>query len=88
MCLLSIYFEISSSSLIQVALADPVVRNRCAALVDPVVGVSSLEITTIGIRTYRLFPNRYKASIPSYNAMDICHCWSAYLKYIDKSSLS
>ena len=44
---------ISSSSLLQVALVDPVVHIRYAALVDPVVGASSPEITTIGIRAYR-----------------------------------
>jgi len=42
---LTIYFEISSS-LLQVALVDPVVYIRCATPVDPVVGASSLEITT------------------------------------------
>ena len=31
----------------------------CAALVDLVVVASSLEITTIGIRAYRLFPNNW-----------------------------
>jgi len=49
-CWLSIYFEIFSSSLLQVVLVDPVIRIRCAALVDPIVEASDLEITTIGIR--------------------------------------
>ena len=56
-CWLSIYLEISSFSLLQVALVDPVVRIRCTTKVDPVLGVSSPEITTISIRAYRLFPN-------------------------------
>jgi len=46
-CWLSIYFRISFSSLLQVALVDPVVRIRCTAPVDPVVGASSAEITTL-----------------------------------------
>jgi len=37
---ISIYFEISSSSLLQVALVDPVVYFRCTAPIDPVVGES------------------------------------------------
>ena len=59
---LSIYFEISSSSLLQVTLVDPVVRIRCVSPVDPVVGASDLEITTIGIRAYRLFINNWYQS--------------------------
>jgi len=51
------HFGISSSSLLQVALVDPMVRICCAAPVEPVVGTSSPEITTNGIRAYRLFPN-------------------------------
>ena len=47
MCWLSIYFGISSSYLLQVALADYVVRFRCVTTVDLAVGASSLEITTI-----------------------------------------
>jgi len=43
---LSIYFGISSSSLLHVALVDPVVHFRRATLVDPVMGTSSPEITT------------------------------------------
>ena len=45
MCWLSIYFGISSS-LLQLALVDPVLRIRCAALPDPIVGAFSPEITT------------------------------------------
>jgi len=57
-CMLAfIYFGISSSFLLQVALIDPVVHIRCVAPVDPVVGPSSPKITTIGIRVYILFPN-------------------------------
>ena len=63
MCWLSIYFVISSSSsLLQVALVDPVLHIRCTAPVDPVMGESSLEITTIGIRAYRLFHNNWYQS--------------------------
>ena len=58
-CWLSIYFEISSS-LLQVALVDPVVRISYAVPVDPVVGASSPEITTIGIRAY----NHFEQSVP------------------------
>jgi len=58
-CWLSIYFGISSS-ILHVALVDPVVYFRCATPVDPIVGASSHEITTIGIRAYRLFPNTKK----------------------------
>ena len=43
-CWLSIYFEISSSSLLHVALVDPVVCFRCAAPVDPNIGASFPEI--------------------------------------------
>jgi len=43
-CWLSIYFGISSSSLLQVALIDHVVRIQCAAPIDPIVGASSLEM--------------------------------------------
>ena len=56
-CWLSICFEISSSSLLHVALVDHVVCFCCAAPVDPVVRASSPEFTTIGIRAYRLFLN-------------------------------
>ena len=62
-CWRSIYFGISSSSLLQVTLVDPVIRIRCAAPVDPVVEASSPEITKIGIRTYRLFLNTYRGGI-------------------------
>jgi len=55
-CWASIYFGIFSP-LLQVALVDPMVRIRCAAPVDPVVGASSPKIATIDIRAYRLFPN-------------------------------
>jgi len=58
-CWLSIYFEISSSSLLQIALVDHVVRIRCATPVDLVVGASSPEITTIGIKAYKLFTNNW-----------------------------
>ena len=61
-CWLSIYFEISSCSLLHVALVDPVVRFHCATPVDPVVGMSSPEITIIGIRAYRLFPYKWYQS--------------------------
>ena len=36
------------SSLLQVVLVDPVVRIRCVVPVDPIVGASSPEITTLG----------------------------------------
>ena len=49
-CLLTFYFGISSFSLLYVALVDHVVCFRCAASIDPVVGVSVLEITIIDIR--------------------------------------
>ena len=55
-------FYLSSSSLLQVALVDPVIRIRCVAPVNPVVGASSPEITTIGIRAYRLFTNNWYQS--------------------------
>ena len=42
-CWISIYFEISSSSLLQVAFVDLMVRIRCAAPVDPVVGRPPLK---------------------------------------------
>ena len=60
-CWLSIYFGISSFSLLQVVLVDPVVCFRCAASVDPGVGVTP-EFTTIDIRAYRLFYNNWYQS--------------------------
>ena len=58
-CWLFIYFEIFSSSFFQVALVDHMVRIRYAAPVDPVMGASSPENTTIDIRAYRLFTNNW-----------------------------
>ena len=39
------------------------IRICCAAPVDPVVGASFPEITTIGIRAYKLFTNRRKTEL-------------------------
>ena len=61
-CRLSIYFEISSSSLLHIVLGDRVVYFRCAIPIDPIVGTSPSEITTIDIRAYKLFFNNWYQS--------------------------
>jgi len=65
MCWLSTYFGVSFS-LLHVALVDPVVCFRCAAPVDPVVGVSR-EITTIGIRVRYLKMSAIKFNIQKFD---------------------